>query len=321
VRADRIVRGLAALVLLSASMEAQEGAISVRPPRDSALIRARHHVLDGRAAEGRKVIDSVLKTVTPESDLYAEALFWRGALASTASDAERDYRRLLIEAPLAIRAEDALLQLAQLVQARGDRRGASDHLYRYMVTYARSPERPARPRVSLWLVRLLFELDQVGRGCDALRMGRDAIPPENIEMRNQLEAYAPRCAYAEAAAAPVASVDTATPRPAPPVATPPAAPAADRDSTPVTLTIPASTATRGAASYYSVQVAAYDTRDSATRMAELLTERGLEARVDGDAKPFRVRIGRYARRAEAARAAQALKEQGQGGFVTLVSPR
>src|SRR5688572_31001733 len=43
---------------------------------------------------------------------------------------------------------------SNLLQARGDRRGASDYLQRFMLTYANSP---ARPRVAVSLVRLLFD--------------------------------------------------------------------------------------------------------------------------------------------------------------------
>ncbi len=178
-------------------------------PGDSVVQRATRLLTSGREAEGRRIIDSVLKVATPDNAVYADALYWRGANAPTAAEAEREYRRLLIESPLSSRAEDALLQLAQLTQARGDRRAASDYLQRFMLTYAHSP---ARPRVALSLVRLLFDMgpQQQARACEAYRMGRDAIPPENLELRNQLDYYGPRCslAMAETTAIP-APVDSA----------------------------------------------------------------------------------------------------------------
>jgi cell division protein FtsN len=67
-----------------------------------------------------------------------------------------------------------------------------------------------------------------------------------------------------------------------------------------------------------VQVAAYESREPATRMARMLVSRGLEARVDGKARPYRVRVGKYTARSEAVKAAATLKSQGIGGFVTLV---
>src|SRR5439155_1753414 len=235
--------------------------------------------------------------VTPtESASYADALYWRAALATAAVDAERDYRRLLIEAPLSIRAEDAMLQLAQLEQARGDRRAATEHLQRFMLSY---PDNPARPRVALSLVRLLFDQGLVARGCDALRMGRESIPIENAELRNQLEFYSPRCVSLEVAPPGVAT-DSSTATPSIP------APDTSRRAAPTPPPKPptaaASRATLGA-SFYSVQVAAYESPEPATKMARMLVSRGLQARVDGKVRPYRVRVGKYASRAEAVKAA------------------
>ena len=298
---------------------AQEIELGLRPPRDSALAQARQLVTDGQGNAGRAIVDSVLAAAGDGGEPYAEALFWRGVLAATAAEAERSYRRLLIEAPLSDRAEEALLQLAQLEAARGNRKSASDHLYRYMLSYGNSAERPARPRVSLWLVRLLFEQpDQMSRGCEAVRLSREAIPAENIELRNQLEVYAPRCAYAEAAPR-----DSVAPSPVPAGDTGTRAPARGRaPTTPSRASAPApaaASATSGG-SVFSVQVAAYDSREAAVRMADLLISRGIEARVDGTRRPFRVRVGRYGSRAEAVKMQQALKAQGQNGFVTVVQP-
>lgn len=289
---------LAVLALFAAAaLGAQEADLSVRPPADSALVRARQLVLADKGDEGRRIIDSVMNAAADDEALYGEALFWHGALAATAADAEKSYRRLLIEAPLHARAEDALLQLAQLESARGDRKSASEHLQRYLVTYGASKDRPARPRVSLWLVKLLFEQNQVARGCEAVKQSDAAIPQENVELHNQLDAYAQRCTYVENA-----PTDTAR--------------AASKADSTKKKTVPKASATA-----YSVQVAAYDSREAASRMAELLVSRGLDARVDGTSRPFRVRIGRFATRAEAVKLAQTLKAQGQNGFVTLAAPR
>ena len=305
----------------AATLAAQDVELTLRPPRDSALARARTLVIGGDADAGRRLVDSVLAASDRDPAAYSEALFWRGVLAGSAADAERSYRRLLIEAPLSERAEEALLQLAQLEAARGNRRSASDHLYRYMLSYGNSPDRPARGRVSLWLVRLLFEQpDQMSRGCEAVRLSREAIPPENIELRNQLEVYVPRCAYAQA---PSASPDTAkapAPEPADTVKPPPAAAPAAPASAPRGDPPPRAAAPTPPPTAYSVQVAAYDSREAAARMADLLKSRGLDARVDGAQRPYRVRIGRYATRAEASRLQRSLKAQGQNGFVTTVTP-
>lgn len=301
---------LAALLATGAIAQAQQD--TTRIPGDTVLERARQLVAAGRDADGRRLLDSVLAANTPEARIYAEALYTRGALAATAAEAERDYRRLLIETPLAPRAEDAMLQLANLLQARGDRRGASDYLQRFMLTYASSP---SRPRVAVSLVRLLFDQgpQQQARACEALRLGREAVPPENLELRNQLDFYAPRCTM-DVAVAPAGDTTRPTPTPGGDTARPGTAPPATPSPAPST-TAPAGR------SYYSVQLAAYDSEDSAQRMARLLVDRGLEARVDGTARPFRVRVGKYATRADAVKAMGILRSQGHSGFVTLVQER
>jgi cell division septation protein DedD len=326
---SRAKRGICNFVLLAIpSLAFAQSDTTTRSAADSALARARAMVNEGRETEGRKVLDSLLRVNTPDSTIYPEVLYWRGALAATAADAERDYRRLLIETPLSPRAEDALLGLANLLQARGDKRGASDHMQRFMLTYAHSP---ARPRVALSLVRLLFDLgpQQQARACEALRLGREAIPRENLELRNQLEYYEPRClAELAPAIAPestaVATDSTTTPtepvadtvvtaKPAAP--TPPAkAPAAKAPA------VPASSAASTASSYYSVQVAAYQSKEPALNLVTVLKERGLAARVDGTKAPYRVRVGKYTTRAEAVKAQASLKSQGQNGFITIVKP-
>jgi cell division protein FtsN len=58
---------------------------------------------------------------------------------------------------------------------------------------------------------------------------------------------------------------------------------------------------------WSAQVAAYDARDEADRLASRMKERGYDVRVTGE-KPFRVRIGRYARREDANDLVAKLKE-------------
>ena len=67
-----------------------------------------------------------------------------------------------------------------------------------------------------------------------------------------------------------------------------------------------------------MQLAAYDAQESATRMVQQLVAAGVDARVDGAAAPYRVRVGKFATRAEAVKAAADLKAKGHSGFITLV---
>jgi len=332
--------GAVALALCATGVTAQEVDTTTRVPQDTIVERAKQLVQAGKDAEGRRLLDSLVSATPTDSARFAEALFWQGAFAATAADAERDYRRLLIEAPLSPRAEDALLRLAQLEQARGDRRGASDHLQRFLLSY---PQSAARPRVSVQLVRLLFDQgpQQLARACDVLSTARAEIPATAVELRNQLDAQAPRCAYVETQTPPTPVADS-TPAPVPaPVPTPAAAvpdtgrrPARPPDSpTVVTRTrgaVPSvapptaptnpSSAAVPAPAYYSVQLAAYDSKESATRLVQQLSARGIDARMDGAVAPYRVRVGKFSSRSEAAKSAANLKAKGHSGFITLVGP-
>jgi cell division septation protein DedD len=344
VRHNTFVAMAAAFV---ATVAGAQGTDTTARVQDTVVARARQLVQAGRDHEGRRLLDSLISVTPTESDLFAEVLYWQGVYGATAADAERAYRRLLIEAPLSSRSEDALLRLATLEQARGDRRSASDHLQRFLLTY---PSSPARPRVSVQLVRLLFDQgpSQLARACDVLHTARAEVPASAVEVRNQLEAQAPRCAYVETQApvvapTPVDSTPVAPPvtptaadtakRPAPTTSPsvgdttrrqlpPPNAPAAAPSAPVVTPapTTPAAAPTPPVAAFYSVQLAAYDSQESATRMVQQLAGRGVDARVDGAAPPYRVRVGKYATRADAAKAAADLKAKGHSGFITLVGP-
>jgi cell division protein FtsN len=69
----------------------------------------------------------------------------------------------------------------------------------------------------------------------------------------------------------------------------------------------APTSTPNAKARYTLQVAAYASRSDATASAGRLKARGFDARIVGNAKPFRVRIGRYTTRADAVAAQTRLK--------------
>jgi cell division protein FtsN len=71
---------------------------------------------------------------------------------------------------------------------------------------------------------------------------------------------------------------------------------------------------------YSVQLAAYDTRAEASDAVQRFTTRDIDARIDGEQKPFRVRVGYYATRAEATNALNRLKKLGLDGFVAERTP-
>jgi cell division septation protein DedD len=303
---------------------------SSSPVNDSLFRRAERLVREGRGEAGRVLVDTLLATTRPGSPQRAQALYWRASLASDAAEAERGYRRVIVEYPATRWAGDALLNLAQLELARGDQERALVHLYRFEREHH---THESRARASLWLARLHFDKKNEPRGCAALVTARIAASPEDVELRNQIDYYAERCIGVDTAAAPARPVPAATTpanAPALPASTPTDAPPASSASTsapPPRAAVrdsqrvgPASDSTAvqepPGVSGYTVQVAAYDSRPAAEALIERLKARGYTARLASSARPFRVRIGRYDSRADALAAQQRLKAKGIEGFVT-----
>jgi hypothetical protein len=312
-----------------------------RPATDSLFRRARRFVAEGNGVAGRALVDSLLRAADPATAAYGDALYWHGALAPTAAEAERDYRRVIVEYPLAYYADDALLAIAELEQARGDRAGALAHLQRFVKEH---PSSPGRGVAALGAARLAFEQRDTPLGCSMIAVARASAPSADVELRNQIDYHGRQCTGAAVAATPPVTTSpvAVAPSPAPPAATaprrvstpapestmpqpvtppphrapaapvraaPPPAAASPRPSTPV----------RGAP-MYTIQVAAYDTRPPAEQLVRKLATRNVKARVSGTSKPFRVRLEFYRTHREAADVAAALKARGIVGFVTQEVP-
>jgi len=340
-------------------------------PIDPVFVRAQTMVSDGNGAAGRALVDSVLKATPPYAPLYPVALFWRASLASNAADAESDYKHIVVDYPLAPQAEDALLRLAQLELARGDRDAALSHLQRIPRDYPRSK---SLARASYWTARVLFEKNDVPNACAANANALSQATTDEIELRNQIQYQGQRCP-AVAVSSVVANVPPANPiavASAPAVTAPPVTtsvpitastiPAVHSSidtgsatlssqakpvaSSPVTAAppqekvLPPTKAKDAAPSIvvpmkpssppakatlttgrYSVQVAAYNHRADAEKLAASLVQRGYQARVDGDILPFRVRIGLYATENDAEAALKRIKAKHMDGFVARVPAR
>src|SRR6202521_3741359 len=171
------------------------------PPRptDPVFVRAQTLVSDGNGVAGRALIDSVIAATQPSARLYPEALFWRATLAANAADAESDYKHIVVDYPLAPQAEDALLRLAQLELARGDRDGALVHLQRIPRDYPRSK---SLARASYWTARVLFEKNDIPNACTANANALAQADASQVELRNQIQYQGQRCP------APVATVNS-----------------------------------------------------------------------------------------------------------------
>src|SRR5712671_7863535 len=159
-------------------------------PTDPVFVRAQALVSDGNGVAGRALIDSVLSATQPSARLYPEALFWRATLASNAADAESDYKHIVVDYPLAPQAEDALLRLAQLELARGDRDGALNHLQRSPRDYPRSK---SLARASYWTARVLFEKNDIPNACAANANALAQVDQSEVELRNQIQYQGQRC--------------------------------------------------------------------------------------------------------------------------------
>jgi cell division protein FtsN len=348
------------------------------PPRptDPVFVRAQNLVSDGNGVAGRALIDSVIAATQPTARLYPEALFWRATLAANAADAESDYKHIVVDYPLAPQAEDALLRLAQLELARGDRDGALGHLQRIPRDYPRSK---SLARASYWTARVLFEKNDIPNACTANANALAQADASQVELRNQIQYQGQRCpAVVATVSSPVTgapasnpttpvtasantpratstaptsvaaaerekppAVDTTTP----PVTTPPTVPKtvmqtqrpkppteandarpsivdpakAPKAAAEKTVTKASKLPSRG--SGYSVQVAAYNHKAEAEKLASSLSKRGYAARVDGSVAPFRVRIGRYATEKEAEDALTKVRAKHMDGFVVRAPER
>ena len=213
-----------ALLISTTVLHAQQPDSAPRTLLDSLYARARQLVLEGNGAAGRALVDSLVNATLPGSPGHVDALFWRASLAGTASDAERDYRRIIVEYPLSARAGEALFSLAQLEIARGDRENAAAHLQRFLLDH---PESSERSRAAVSLGRMLIEQGRMARGCAVIGRARAGVPADAVELRNQMDYYAQRCDGVDTVEAVVANAAPANAAPATAPTSVPATPRID----------------------------------------------------------------------------------------------
>lgn len=325
---------LAVLLALGAVSVPLSGQSPGRTPASAAVFRrAVALVNDGEGAAGRALLDSMVNAARAGSLELAEALYWRATVAPSAAGAEQDYRRVILDHPLSPRIPDALLRLAQLELARGDRENALRRLQRLDIEY---PGYTGRARTSYWLARAHLDQNDIDRGCAAVTEARGRAAPNDVELRNQIDFLALRCpapappAVASSQPADPSAGGTTPPAPAPTAAAPPSQPSASPEAPAANPPQPEVERPRAAApppaaaapsSFWSVQVAAFGNRTQASALADRLRGRGYRARVDGTTAPYRVRIGQYPGRAAAAAALQEIKARGMEGFVVQVDAR
>ena len=160
-------------------------------PLNPVYKRAQALVNDGNSAGGRALIDSMIAIAAPGSNEYAEGIYWRAVLATTAADAEMDYRRLVVDYPQSPRVDDALIRLAQLEIARAQYDGALRHLTRLASEH---PDSPARARAGYWMARALFDKKDIQGGCAATADALARTSEDDAELKNQITYLNQRCA-------------------------------------------------------------------------------------------------------------------------------
>ena len=309
-------------------------------PTDPVFVRAQALVSDGNGAAGRALIDSMIAATPPSAPLYPQALFWRASLAASAADAESDYKHIVVDYPLTPQAPDALLRLAQLELARGDRDAAIGHLQRIPRDYPRSK---SLARANYWIARVFFEKNDLVNGCAANASALVQLDSTEVELRNQIQYQGQHCpapataAVAGQAESPQATQPTKavadsvavvvekpveTKRPTPPVEANDVKPSiVDPTKSPVTKAEPTAAARPATVAEYSVQVAAYKTKADAEKLVTSLQGRGYDARVDISPDWFRVRIGRYPSERAAEVQLREMKAKQMSGFVVRAPDR
>jgi cell division protein FtsN len=291
---------------------AQSSPDAPRTAADSVYARARRLVVSGNGAAGRLLVDSMIAASTPDTPAYADALYWRAALAASTDDAASDYRRLVVEYPTSLHTADALLALARLEVASGDRAAAATHLERFRLE---NPKHPEHASAGLLLAQISFEQNDLARGCATVQETLREVPVDQVEMRNQLRYYQPRCTAADAN--PASNLPLAPPAKAPSAGAKPPVDSASAPRPAHTSSAKSPATSRGR---YTLQVAAYASKTDAEALAKRLKARGLEVRVVGGTKLFRVRIGRYTTRAAATAEQAHLKARKISAFVAEAGP-
>jgi septal ring-binding cell division protein DamX len=242
----------------------------IRPSLDSAISNAAALSDRGDSAASRATLDSLSRDGTLTALERGEIAYWRTRVAANAVERERLLNDFAIEHTFSPRLPAVLFELGMLELSHDNRNGAIAHLGRYL-SIADSDS--SRADASLTLGRLLMERGEISRACAVLESGRGSVPPNAIELRTQFDFSVSRCA----------GIDTTTAKPAP-------------------VTDDSLGSRKSGA--FTVQVAAYETKGAADKLASTLRGQGLEARVVGKAKPYRVRVGRYATRAQAEEASR-----------------
>lgn len=273
-------------VALLALLLASVAAAPLRAQEDSRLVAAVRLAQDGQGDSARALVRQLLAQTPTTDTLYPQVVYTMGLVARDAEERNREFRRVTVEFASSPWADDALLGLAWGEFASGNAEGAARDLERLRADY---PLSPLLPTAAYWAARSYFDMNQPDTACRWLQQGLEGAG-NDIELRNQLQFYAPRCSRPSAA----------TPAPAGGAGGPPGA----AQAAPL-------------ASGFSVQIAAVATEAAARTVLASLKQAGYSGRIVQESGLFKVRTSVYPTR-ERAEAAQARIRQQLGGTPFLV---
>ena len=274
-RRDRRLGGLAVALLVAclSAYPVHRLAAQAALPADS-IRRLALSVAQTRPDSARAMMRRLLGSLTPHDSLYPGALLAAGRVAADPPTVQMYLQRVVIEYGRSVWADSALLLLTQLYFAQGDPAGTVQAAERMRRDY---PDSPLRARAEFWGGRAYFDLKDDAHGCTLIQDALDGAR-DDVEFKNQVAFYSPRCAGL--AAANTAPADTAR----------------------------STTATPAGGATYAVQVLAVKSAPQVDDLLSRLKVMGFDARVVRDTSGlFKVRVGRYATREEAQRAQRRLK--------------
>jgi cell division septation protein DedD len=282
--------------LFIACLALMAGNSVVSAQEDSRLVAAVRLAQDGKGDSARGIVLDLISS-TPQSDtLFPQIVYTMGVVAREPGDRSRNFRRVAVEFAGSAWADDALLGLAQEDFAAGRTDASARNVERIRSDY---PTSSLLPVAAFWAVRAYFELRNSTEACKWLTQGL-ALAGEDVELQNQLNFYAPRCAAASTSPSPGPGPEPA--RPDTIAAEPPAA--SPGSSTP------------SGSGRYTVQVAAASTEAAAQSTSDALRNAGYDPHVVHEGGFIKVRVGRFATRAEAlAAASQVRAKMGGSPFV------
>lgn len=275
---------------------------------DARLVTVVRLAQDGLTDSARSVVKRLLAATASTDSSYAEILYTSGLVAATDYERRVALRRVILEFPQSLWADDALLLLAQVEYANGNPGATVQQISRLLSDY---PAAAVKAVGAFWGARAAADMQDGATACRFADIGL-AAPSDDVELRNQLQYQKQRCSaiaslrsdssrVAEPAVRDSAKAERSTPLPAPPPAPPPAP-------------------SRGPAKGFRVQVIAAPTQAKADETAASLQRISYPAVIVKEGGFFKVRTQAFATRAEAQSAMSKIRAR-LGGQPFIVSDK